>query len=206
MTHFVEGNTPVARWRRWLPGVVVVVVLGIVALALFLGARALIGSASTSPEPGAPEEATPIVIEEYTPVPVEEKTELDQYGNPIPQRVPVDIGKYPAVKPAEGCSTLTLPRTDPFCSNMSDRALTDRHVANYMLPHAAHVSGSRSIYDREITKDATHWLRQVVATPVEDGGPSLTHEVQFLEILDRWLEDDYSHAHTALEWLRSIIV
>lgn len=184
-TNSVEAD----RWgtfKRWAPAALVTLVL----LAAIVGGYAGVKAVVTKPEPQSMADpvATPetFPIEEYTPAEGEPLPELDEYGNPIPQRVPVDVAKYPAVKPSEGCSTLTLPRTDPFCSNMSDRALTDRHVAKYMLPHAAYRAGSRSTYDREVSKDATHWLRQVVATPVEDGGPDLTYRAEFLRILDSW--------------------
>lgn len=193
-----HAETP-SKARRWLPVVFVSIVILAILVGLSLGIKALVGGRDAAPAP----EPTLEILEGAPHVEAEAPVELDEYGNPLPQRVPVDVGLYPAA-PGE-CSTLDLPRSNPFCDNVSDRALTDRNFAHYMAALAADSIAPDSPGSVTFTLDRVHWLRQVAASPIEDGGPQVEHREQYLEILDRWLADDYSQAHEEWAWLRSIL-
>lgn len=178
-------------WRNWAPGVFIVLLLGVLTIGTVIGFKTLFRPKNLP----AAEPPQRLVIEEYVPLdesePVEE-VELDRYGNPIPQRVEVPESPYP--EPEHGCGTEALPRLNPFCDNLSDRALTDRHVAQYMSYLAVGVVAPGTLDAWPMSKDITHWLRAVVGTPVEDGGPDLENRAEYLSILDRWHSDDFSTA------------
>ena len=188
-----------SSFQRWAPVLFVLTFVGLVIVVLYVSATSLIASRPQESPPAPPQ----LSIEQYEPVAGDEWRGLDQYGNPIPQRVEVKIGVYPVE--ARNCSTLSLPRTDPFCNNMSDRALTDRHVADYMARHAAEQIAPGSIGAVPMSKDANHWLLQVVQAPVDEGGPNLANRSRFTRILTKWLDDDYSDISEECKWLRSLL-
>lgn len=105
----------------------------------------------------------------------EVEVEFDARGRLIPQRVPVDIGVYPASTqpPCPTCiplgSTADLPEYSPFGDQISDRALTDADVSVYMIRMATGVTAPGSEGSWPMSLNAIHWLRQVIATPAEDG-------------------------------------
>lgn len=56
-----------------------------------------------------------------------------------------------------------------------------------------------------MSKDANHWLLQVVQAPVDEGGPNLANRSRFTRILTKWLDDDYSDISEEWKWLRSLL-
>lgn len=176
--------------------------IGFLCAGAILGVIIFGGNQSPSPTPQPAEPVSQASVSE-SPEQPDPETELDEFGNPIPQRVKVDIGKYPTEP--DSCSTLTLPRTNPFCDNLSDRALTDTHIANYMAHQVTYKVAPNSLGAQDVGKDALHWLRQVVATPAEEGGPQAEHREQYLEVLDRWLSDDYSQIDHEAEFVRGVL-
>ncbi len=182
------GTAPRNGVQRWAPAVLVIAVIGGAALGAVAGVRTLL---SGPVEELVAAETETLRIEEYEPVAA------------APTSTPTHTG---TVYASNG-SILERPKgailkTIDGLYQMDISTYTDHQIAQFMVTSAAWHAGLEPIYPQDPMRDgAVGWLREVVTTPVEAGGPDLRHTRKFVEILDRWEEGDFTNAYNDWEWL-----